>query len=343
MPAEKEIIGIMDRLLPQGRLNRCHECDCEIIDLGGRSFLYTMDEFSEEDRLFERDPRLLGWNIAAGALSDIYACGGTPLYYAHSLTAAMDWDSGFIKGFAVGVADALKESKALFIGGDCGRSKAWRCCVSVIGDCGDAPLRRIGARPGDGIYLSGKIGAGNIQAALCLIPQDKFRFPGLSAIRFPIRGREAQIIRRHASCCIDTSDGGWKAVSIIADLNGCGYAINGLPYHRAGLLLAKTVSLPPILLFLAECGEYELLFTVPADREAEFTKESRGSGMRFFRVGAITENDRTASDGGTTIDLSSLKIEARNFDSAQGYFKALTAWMQLQKNKGRCGSQNHGA
>ena len=30
MPGEKEIIGILDALLPRGRLNRSHESDSEI-------------------------------------------------------------------------------------------------------------------------------------------------------------------------------------------------------------------------------------------------------------------------------------------------------------------------
>ena len=160
----------MDKLLPQKRLNRCNESDCEIIILGGKRFLYTTDEFSAEDRFCERDPRLLGWNIAAGAISDIYACGGAPIYYAHSLTVAKTWDTAFVEGFGRGVADALRKSGALFIGGDCGQAQAWRCCVSVIGACKGAPMTRVGARPGHGIYLSGRIGAGNVQAALDVIP-----------------------------------------------------------------------------------------------------------------------------------------------------------------------------
>jgi thiamine-monophosphate kinase len=331
MLAEKDIIGIMDRILPQGRRNRCNESDCEIINLGGKEYLYTTDEFSEEDRFCERDPRLLGWNIAAGALSDIYACGGSPAYYAHSLTVSPTWDRMYVEGFAGGVADALRKSGARFIGGDSGRAREWRCCASVIGLCNDAPLTRVGARPGDGIYLSGRIGAGNMQAALGMIPADKFSLARLSGLRFPIRDKESGLMRRYASSCIDTSDGVWKAISCLTDINACGYALDRLPYHRAGAFLSKIVSLPAIALFLGECGEYELLFTVPADREREFGREANANGMRFYRLGIITENCRTAVDGKDTIDLRSLKIEARSFDSARAYLKALTDWILQQK------------
>jgi thiamine-monophosphate kinase len=341
MPSEKEIIGIMDKLLPQRRLNRCNESDCEIIVLGGKRFLYTTDEFSAEDRFCERNPRLLGWNIAAGAISDIYACGGAPIYYAHSLTVAKTWDAAFVESFGRGVADALRKSRALFIGGDCGQAQAWRCCVSVIGACNGAPMTRVGARPGDVIYLTGRIGAGNVQAALDVIPLGELSVSKFSGIRLPLRGRETALIRRYASSCIDTSDGVWKALSIIADINGCGYAIDALPYHRAGAMLAKAASLPQIMLFLSECGEYELLFTVPADREPKFTKAAHKNGMRFYRLGVITKSCRTAADGKDAIDLSSLKIEARGFDSTRQYLRALTDWILRQKQMNPDAEVNH--
>lgn len=328
MPGEKEIIEILNGILPQGRMNRCNESDCEIIMLGGKQFLFTTDEFSEEDRFCESNPRLLGWNIAAGALSDIYACGGVPVYYAHSLTVARTWDKAFIENFGKGVADALRESGALFIGGDCGQAQAWRCCVSVIGSFEGAPLTRVGARPGDHIHLSGRIGAGNVQAALGLAAPGKLNFPGLSGIKFPLRSEESKLIKRYASSCIDTSDGVWKALTVIADINNCGYEIDSLPYHRTGALLARTVSMPPITLFLGECGEYELLATITDACEQDFLKETKEKGLRFFHLGTISETRRTVAAGKDSLDLSTLRIEARGFDSAREYLAALTDWIK---------------
>jgi thiamine-monophosphate kinase len=342
MPGEKEIIEIMNRILPQGRMNRCNESDCEIITLGGKPFLFTTDEFSEEDQFCENNPRLLGWNIAAGAISDIYACGGVPLYYAHSLTVAKTWDKAFIENFGKGVADALKESGALFIGGDCGQAQAWRCCASIIGSCEGSPLMRVGARPGQAIYLSGRIGAGNVQAALGLVPLGKLTIPGLSRIKFQLRSKESTLIKRYASSCIDTSDGVWKTISIIADINGCGYSIDTLPYHRTGALLAKVVSLPTIMLFLGECGEYELLFTIPTNCEQEFIKEADEKKLRFYRLGVITEDCRTVTEGSDTFDLRSLRIEARGFDNAKQYLDALTDWLKRQQTRKKASPSDTG-
>ena len=89
--------------------------------------------------------------------------------------------------------------------------------------------------------------------------------------------------------------------------------------------------------------EYELLFTVPADSEREFNKEAKASGMRFYRLGTITKNCRTAVDGGDRIDLSSLKIEARSFDNARPYLKALTDWILQQKARNSSEDIDRGA
>jgi thiamine-monophosphate kinase len=331
MPGEKEIIAILNALLPQGRLNRVHESDCEIIDLDGKPYLFTTDEFSAEDRFLESNPRNLGWNVAAGALSDIYACGGRPLYYAHALTVSKAWATPFIEDFGKGIAAVLKISGARFIGGDCGQANEWRCCVTVLG-AGDHPLlTRLGAKNGDGIYLTGRLGVGNVQAALGLVSLGKVPVPGLTGTRFPLRHRESALIKDFASTCIDTSDGVWNALSTIADLNGCGYEIDLLPYCRTGLLLAKATSLPPLLLFLGECGEYELLCTVPAGQEQAFCAAAQDQGFHFFRLGSITNNSRTVAAGKRTFDLSGLRIEARNFASSREYLAALTAWINTQE------------
>ncbi|MBN2036331.1 MAG: thiamine-monophosphate kinase [Chitinispirillaceae bacterium] len=328
MPGEYEIINQLCSLLPQGRDNTAHESDCEIIRLGGEQYLFTTDEFSGEDRFIEKNGSLLGWNVAAGALSDIYACGGTPLYYAHALTIGASWDMPFIRQFGRGVAAALTASGAKSIGGDCGSADAWRCTATVIGACEGRPLTRKGARPGHGIYLTGRIGRGNMQAALSLMPFQKLPMPDLSGIKFPLRMKESALIKRYASSCIDTSDGVFRALSIIADLNGCGYAIKHLPFDRAAALLAQAAFLPRIMLFFGECGEYELLCTVPPECERRFLSKARAQRLHLHRIGTITEQGRQATEGTTTLDLSTLDLEARRFPDTRAYVRALSAWVK---------------
>ena len=348
MMSEHDICELLSSLLPSGRLNRCFESDAEVLDFEGRRCLFTTDEFSAEDLFRENDPYALGWNIAVGGISDILASGGRPLFYAHALTVERRWTGEYVSQFGCGVRDALVASGTRFIGGDCGRSEIWRCTVSVIGSCEGPPVLRLGAVPGDLIYLSGSVGAGNLEAALTLDlasasdvqrpPRiSEFGFPSASGasdfgsrVRFPLRLAEAAVMRKHASACMDTSDGVCAALNTLADLNGCGFTVASLPYLPAGVRYLEQIGLPTPLLFLGECGEYELLFAVKPQHEAMLLEEARNTGLGFHRLGVFTTNGRELREGGRTLDLGSLRLHARDFEHPQQYLTALLHWLEEQ-------------
>jgi len=330
MISEKAICELLSDLLPQGRLNRCFESDAEIIQVNGGQCLFTTDEFSAEDLFRESNPYVLGWNIAAGGISDILACGGAPLYYAHALTVDPRWDAAYLRQFGTGVRDVLNATGGRFIGGDCGRSAQWRCTVSVIGACAGRLVLRRGAAPGDLIYLSGKIGAGNLEAGLTLQAERNPSWASSITNQFPLRHQAAAIMRQYASAGIDTSDGVWAGLTTLADLNGCGYAVADLPYLPEALRFCQMASLPSMVLFLGECGEYELLFTLRPEHEPAFLTEAQQSGCTFYRLGHITPAERVIRQDGQTVALGSLSIQARDYASPRRYFEELTRWLERQ-------------
>jgi len=69
--------------------------------------------------------------VAAGAISDISACDGVPLFYGHSMVVSKAWDDVYIKKFSQGVADVLKETETAFIGGDLGKRVSIEAGVSM--------------------------------------------------------------------------------------------------------------------------------------------------------------------------------------------------------------------
>jgi thiamine-monophosphate kinase len=141
-------------------------------------------------------------------------------------------------------------------------------------------------------------------------------------------------MRQFASCCIDTSDGVCAALNALADLNACGYAVADLPYSASGLDFCRRASLPGALLFLGECGEYELLFTLRPEREEPFLAEARKLGCRFHRLGTITETGRQLREEGRAIDLKSWDRQARDFPSPEQYLEALGRWLARQRAVG---------
>lgn len=331
---EKRLIELVAGAFPVShlRLNKTFESDAEVISFSGQQMLFSIDEFSSEDMFRDEDPYSLGWNVAAGAISDISACDGVPLFYGHSMVVSKAWDDGYIKKFSQGVADVLKETETAFIGGDLGKAEDWRYTAAVIGKPRNKLLSRNGASIGDALYVSGKIGTGNLEAALKFYADDP-RFKMAASFiknRFALRIRESAIIGDYAACCIDTSDGVFNSLNIISEINGVGYEISELPYIDIRSLGAWAVSLPRELLFLGEAGEYELLFSVKAEREQEMIRKAKEQGLVFYKIGKIVDSARTLFNGKRSIDLSRLDIRARDFDDRKKYLEHLIRYLKEQ-------------
>lgn len=329
---EKKIIEMINSIFPESnqRLNKCFESDSEVIVLARKKFLFTIDEFSSEDMFRDNDPYSLGWNVAAGGISDISACAGVPLFYGHAMVVSTAWDQDFIKKFTQGVADVLKKTNTVFIGGDFGKAENWHYSAAVIGKAESKLLSRKGAAVGDGIYLSGRIGLGNLEAAFKFYSQDK-RLKMVSDIfksRFQLRLRESAFIRDYAACCIDTSDGVFNALNILAEINRVGYEISNLPYISIGSLGALAISLPKELLLLGEAGEYELLFTIKPKDEKEFLQKAKQGELTFYKIGKVVDSTRILFDGNRSIDLSKLHARARDFDDRKEYLEYLINYLK---------------
>lgn len=331
---EKRLIEIISGTFPESdlRLNKCFESDAEVVSVSGQRLLFTIDEFSSEDMFRDDDPYSLGWNVAAGAISDISACAGIPLFYGHAMVVSIAWDENFIRKFSQGVSDVLKETGTVFMGGDFGKAQDWRYTAAIIGQPRSKLLNRKGAVVDDAIYISGKIGLGNLEAALKFYSKDT-RFKMASVFlknRFHLCIKESAFISDYAGCCIDTSDGVFNALNTIADINGVGYEISGLPYIEIGSLGASVVSLPKELLLLGEAGEYELLFTIKCEKEQEFLLKAKQQGLTFYKIGKIVNSARTLLESEKSIELGSLAVRARDFDDRKAYLEHLIRYLKEQ-------------
>lgn len=326
MSREKEMIEAINRHMPRSnsQLNILFESDSEIIAYQGQSLLYNIDEFSEEDLLREDDPYTLGWNMAVGSISDILASGGRPKFYAHSMVIRDSWTRDYVEKLSLGIAQALKEAGAAFIGGDFGSSQTWRYTGSVIGELEGQAMLRSGAKVGEGIYLTGPIGRGNVEAALKLYEQNFLvkHLAGQWNNSFRLRSKEAEVIRRYSRCCIDTSDGVFNALVSISEMSRTGFSVGSLPYVKSGLLLAKALNLPTEMLFLGECGEYELLFTLSPEMEEGFYRTAREENLTFYKIGEVREQGVQSLKGKEReINLSNYDLRARDYVNPKDYLR----------------------
>jgi thiamine-monophosphate kinase len=106
-------------------------------------------------------PYLLGRKAVAACLSDIAAMGGLPRGVFVSSALPAKTKPAFARALAEGIHEEAKAASVAVLGGDTSSSKG-RVFLDVMA-IGEAarrgPVLRSGARPGDGIYVSGTLGA----------------------------------------------------------------------------------------------------------------------------------------------------------------------------------------
>jgi thiamine-monophosphate kinase len=332
MYGEKSIIHTMASLLPRSKeqLNGLFEWDSEIIIFHGKKLLFTVDDYSREDRIRDHDPYTLGWNLTVATLSDIFASGGTPSYYAHSVNYNdHSWTREYITDFSRGVSDVLRYTDTYFIGGDTGTSEQWHYTGIAIGEA-DTPVTRKGMKPGDLLLMTGQIGAGNLEAAFSLYSHN----PILSSIlkqyrtRFPVRSAEAALIREFATSCIDSSDGVLNALITLSEINEYGFELTHTPFLSMGKTACKMLSKPQELMLLGECGEYELVFTIPESQYLPFLHHAKTLNLHFNLLGYITETPgRIMNTADRKVDFSQFEIRGRDYTDLSLYLEDLIHYL----------------
>jgi thiamine-monophosphate kinase len=137
--------------------------DCAIYrPRGSREDLLFTTDLLMEDVHFRRHTHpaaAVGHKALARGLSDIAAMGGVPRFCLLSLAVAERADQHWIAGFYDGLLRLARRTGTPLAGGDLARAAKTACDIVV---CGAVPrgkaLRRGGARAGDAVYVSGRLG-----------------------------------------------------------------------------------------------------------------------------------------------------------------------------------------
>lgn len=221
-------------------------------------------------------PDSVGYKSLVRAASDLAAMGARPRFFLMTLAIPASRTGAWLDGFLRGMRRAARETGMTLAGGDTTRSgSAISISLTVAGEirAGHA-LKRRGARPGDLIYVSGKLG--RAQLGLELLLHGLAKNPRLRAAAKPhlyprIRLRLGAWLaeRRIASAMMDLSDGLSTDLERLCESSGVGARIweNRLPCATipAGVspLARRKLLLDPMRLALDGGEDYELLLTVP--------------------------------------------------------------------------------
>lgn len=254
----------------------------------GREALVTTD-FSLENIHFRRawhPADSVGHRCLTRGLSDIAAMGGRPLAAFLSLALPRDLPQSWVDGLIRGLMKLAAEFKVTLAGGDTAQSPGEVLAdIVVLGSVpkGEAILRS-GARPGDGIYVTGELG-GSAAVLKLLAAGRKVRPADFPRHFYPLpRVDVGRFLRERklASAMIDISDGLSTDLGHICEESGVGAEIEAgaLPLAIIGKL-GKAVDLG---VALHGGDDYELLFTAPQSRRVP----SRIAGVAVRKIGRIT-------------------------------------------------------
>ena len=230
---ELELIDRLRRLAPTSKsLALGIGDDCAIYrPRAGEELLFTTDQMIEDVHFTRKQSAAsIGERALARSLSDIAAMGGEPRFCIVAMAAA---DTAWIEEFYRGLLRLAKRTGTTLAGGDLARDEKLRSDVMV---CGSAPrgkaLRRDGARVGDSIFVSGRLGK----------PWDRRIEPRLAL---------GKALRGLATACIDLSDGLSLDLHRLCAASGVAAEIDRVPVMR-GSTIEKA---------LHGGEDYELLFT----------------------------------------------------------------------------------
>jgi thiamine-monophosphate kinase len=237
--------------------------------------------------LADAPPESVGHQALAVNLSDLAAMGAEPAWALLSLSLP-DSDAAWLQPFASGLYALAERHAVALVGGDTVRGPRV-VTVTALGFVeASQALRRDGARPGDVLYVSGS--PGEAAAGLELLQRDRAADPHGRLVR-RYRFAEPRLalgraLRGRASAAMDVSDGLYGDLHKLCAASGVGarLVLEQLPVSEE---LSRRYSRTDCERFVLFGGDdYELLFTVPADRAAALEAEL-GQSHVLHRIGRI--------------------------------------------------------
>src|SRR5712692_10925336 len=212
---------------------------------------------------------VVGFKALARATSDLAAMGAAPRLFLLSLALPSNRAGQWLDGFLAGMAQAARKFGLVLAGGDTAQHPTVAISVTVLGEVASGrAVTRSGARPGDLLYVTGRLGAA--QLGLELVLRGLYRQRRLRPLMRPHFSTELRLglgqwlsRRRLASAMIDTSDGLSTDLGHLCRSSRVGARVwaERLPAVRVPPALQRQ-GFDALELALHGGEDYQLLFTV---------------------------------------------------------------------------------
>jgi thiamine-monophosphate kinase len=272
-----EILNVLGDTAQGGVIDPGDDCAAIVVP-EGNLLLSSIDTLIGAVHFPEDAPgELVGYRAMMVSVSDLAAMGAVPVQLLVALTLE-EKDKDWALQVAAGMAKAVVETGGAILGGNLARGPR-SITISVHGCCPEGEvLRRSGAAAGEGIYVSGPLGASaSAVAAQCL---DQLDDPRTRRYFHPRARIDAGLaLRNSASSCIDVSDGLLQDLGHICKASAVGADLDAerIPIGEGGSLDHA----------LHGGDDYELLFTAAAVP----------SGLQATRIGTVTDGPGIRLDG----------------------------------------------
>lgn len=274
--------------------------DCALLQIpAGECLAVTTDTLVSGVHFFpDVDPFALGHKSLAVNLSDLAAMGAEPRWFSLALTLPPELarDENWLAAFAKGMASLAIPSGVQLIGGDTTRGPL----AITISAKGSVPpgraIRRSGARPGDGIYVSGTLGAAALAVRQRLKPFLSWK-PELAAycqqrMDFPIPRNELGLRLRHlASSALDLSDGLAGDLRHILQASHVGAVLDLEQLPIPALLQSACPQQDAWQLALGGGDDYELCFTAAPEQHSAVIGLAHQINLPLTQVGVIVAGE----------------------------------------------------
>lgn len=256
--------------------------------------------------------REAGRRATAAALSDLAGEGAEAAAVLAAIVAPAGAAEEDLVELMRGVGEAAAEAGAVVAGGDLARGgHRWVVAVTVLG-WADSPVTRAGARPGDGIWVTGALGGARSALEAWRrgeAPEPSAREAFASPTPRLAAGR--WLAAKGARAMLDLSDGLAGDAGHLAAASGVRVAIEleTLPVHPAAIAEARRLDLP-VQQFAAEGGEdYELLVALPPEFADTDARAFEGAcGITLTRIGAASRGS------GARLRLLGRTLALRGYD-----------------------------
>jgi thiamine-monophosphate kinase len=255
--------------------------DAAALHIGRTTLLVTTDALVDgvHFRSHWLSPRALGARAYAVNASDVAAMGGEPLYALLALQVPRGVRTATLDAVIAGFVAAARPHGAILVGGNVTAGPVLALTVTVLGVAGTRVVTRAGARPGDCVVVSGRLGV--MGAAV----RDRRGGRATPLPRVPDRVPAGRLLARYATAMIDVSDGLVQDLGHVARASKVAIRVDAPTVPIAARL--RNDGRRGLVLALTAGEDYELACTVPPSRLVRLARRAEALGISLTPIGVV--------------------------------------------------------